>query len=508
MTASTPKFSLLIVVDEWEPKELRRLFNSLRKQTYSNFEAVLCRPESTSIQVVGQTSGLDVRYFSIPVGEGGNSWVSGINEARGNYTTVLSQGVYFEPTAFEHFASSIAYEQADVIYSDFYVEVIGSSTLQIIEQPEASPERLIQECYIGPQTFVETSLLRKVIEQSELDQTAAFHDLMLRLFSKKASIHRIPKPLFRVSGGSISEVTSLAVSTDAARNYLAQLGNDDVVEVISPTKLAIQRKLDLTTSVSVIIPTMGSSAAIRGSETVLVVDAVKSLIKSTQHTNFEIVVVYDTATPKSVLDSLKSIAGDHLVLVEFTEAFNFSKKCNVGAVSSSGDVLVFLNDDVEIISDDFLEALIAPLNQSDIGQVGVTMFFEDGTLQHGGHVYSHGVYMHSFLGATPEQFDSNAWLSLDREVAGVTAACTAVRRDTFEEVGGFWEHLPGNFNDVDFSLKIKSRGYRSLILGNLKIFHFESKTRETRTLPGEVESMHERWGLITRDPFFPGHLNK
>ena len=157
----------------------------------------------------------------------------------------------------------------------------------------------------------------------------------------------------------------------------------------------------------------------------------------------------------------------------FSGEFNFSQKCNLGFIAATGDVVVLLNDDVEVVSDDWLEELIGPLVQeADVGMTGGRLHFSNMTLQHAGHWYAGGDWTHAFLGDIMDDGVGFGALAMNREVSGATAACAAVRREVFEEVGGLTEALPAYFNDIDLSMKIAAAGYRILWMSHSVLFHF------------------------------------
>ncbi len=225
----------------------------------------------------------------------------------------------------------------------------------------------------------------------------------------------------------------------------------------------------------------------------LVVEAVRSVLAKSRRDDIEFVVVYDSVTSPALLAELREIPGARLRLVEFTEPFNFSAKVNVGALHASGDVLVFLNDDMEAESDGLIETLIAPLAESSVGATGALLLFEDGRIQHAGVTYGSGEIGHHYYKSNKKRGHYGE-LRMNREVSAVTGACLAVRREVFEEVGGFTERLPGNFNDVDFCLKVRDRGYRIVWMHEVVLHHFESISREASIKPFELNHMNRRWG--------------
>ena len=200
---------------------------------------------------------------------------------------------------------------------------------------------------------------------------------------------------------------------------------------------------------------------------------------------------------------MREIAGDKLVLVPYMEKFNFSKKMNLGVIASTGDRIVALNDDVQVISDHWLEELVAPLDEPDVGMTGAKLYFSDGTVQHAGHSYSQGGYHHVFINSAHDALGPYGDLKINRECSGVTAACAAMRREVFDEVGGFSEMLPVNFNDVDLSFKVRFLGYRILWMASCELYHFESRTRVRGMEPWEFTKSVSRWGNPEHDPYLP-----
>ena len=229
----------------------------------------------------------------------------------------------------------------------------------------------------------------------------------------------------------------------------------------------------------------------------MVTSAVRSLLERTRHRNLEFVIVYDSATPRTVLDELKAIPleGCRLRLVEFTDPFNFSEKCNVGALHASGDVLLFLNDDVEAETEGVVEQLIAPLSEPGVGATGAKLLFESSRIQHAGLVYGSGTITHKYYKeGHPYAEGSYGELWMNHEVSALTGACLAMRREVFEEVGGFCEGLPLNYNDVDICLKIRRAGHRLVWLHDVVLFHFESISRSSDVADWEMDYMCARWG--------------
>jgi GT2 family glycosyltransferase len=165
-------------------------------------------------------------------------------------------------------------------------------------------------------------------------------------------------------------------------------------------------------------------------------------------------------------------------IVKCTGAFNFSLLCNAGARAATGDHLVFLNNDTEVITRSWLERLLALAADPGVGAVGATLLYPDKTIQHAGMLpRSDGMWVHPY-----SRFPANApgvggELRIVRSVPAVTAACMMVRRDVFDEVGGFDERLPVTLNDVDLCQRIRARGRLVLVTPRARLLHYEGLSR-------------------------------
>jgi GT2 family glycosyltransferase len=291
------------------------------------------------------------------------------------------------------------------------------------------------------------------------------------------------------------------VHTDIVR---AALGDRASVTALPDGSRTLEYPLDNHPLVSIVIPTRGSSARIRGTDRVLVVEAVRGVLELSTYRNLEVVVVADDPTPQSVVDELLALGGGRVRLVRWPAAFDFSAKINRGAVSARGEYLVVLNDDVELITPDWIEVMLGLLQQEGVGLVGTMLQFEDGTVQHGGHLYRDSGAGHIAFRWPLDRDDALGSLGVDREVSGVTAACAMVSASTFRAVGGFSTLFPGNYNDVDFCLKVRTLGNSVVWTPRARLYHFESKTRVATIAPVELERLRERWSeKLLVDPYWP-----
>ena len=336
------------------------------------------------------------------------------------------------------------------------------------------------------------------------------HDLILRVTERARRIVHIPEVLYhwRVLPGSAAgdtEAKPYAVEAGrrAVQDHLDRLGIDAAATVGPYGSYRVRRSLPAERVVSIVIPTMGSSSIVWGRPRALVVDAVRSALTHSTHGNVEVVIVYDEPTPPAVLEELREVAGNRLVLVPFREKFNYSRKVNFGVLASTGDRLVILNDDVEVSTPGWLDELLGPLEEPDVGLTGAKLLYSSTTIQHAGLAYLRGGYQHPYRYTPHTAPGEFGVLALNHEVSGVTGACVGMRRETFFEVGGLAEGLPESFNDVDFCYKMLLLGYRIVYMAHCELFHFESQTRDPTATAADTRFMRSRWGVPTRDPYMP-----
>jgi GT2 family glycosyltransferase len=255
--------------------------------------------------------------------------------------------------------------------------------------------------------------------------------------------------------------------------------------------------------VSIVVPTRGSRGFIRGADRSLVLHALGSLADNSSYPAIEVILVADRATPVATLAALRQRWGRRLRVVHHDGPFNFSAQVNRGVLHSAGELVVLLNDDVEVITPDWLETMAGLALDPGVGMVGAKLLYEDGTLQHIGHLYERNDAAHLAAGAPADWPGMQADLLVQREVSGVTAACAMLRRDVFEHVGGLSPELPINFNDVDLSMKITQAGFRIVVTPYAQLFHFESRSRPRTVTASEVRVLRGRWNRrLQVDPYW------
>lgn len=398
-------------------------------------------------------------------------------------------------------------DPVDYAYSDQDLMRADGRTHTAYFKPDWSPERFRHHMYTTHFSVLRRELVDRVGGFRTGFDGSQDHDLVLRVTEQARRIEHVPKVLYhwrQVEGstaatGGGAKPYAWDAGVRAVQQHLDRLGIPARAERAHfAGHYRVVREPDRTTPVSIVIPTIGSAGIVWGRRRVMVTETIRSVIAHSARTDLEFVVVYDTPTPAEVLQELRAIEGARIKLVEFTQPFNFSAKCNVGALHASGEVLVFLNDDMEAESEGVIEQLIAPLREPGVGMTGPKLLFEELRIQHAGVTYGSGTISHAYYRVPhhPDHRGPYGELWMNREVTALTGACVAVRREVFEDVGGFTERLPVNYNDVDFSLKVRSRGLRLVWLHDVVLFHFESVSRDNKVHDWERQILTRRWGDI------------
>jgi GT2 family glycosyltransferase len=255
--------------------------------------------------------------------------------------------------------------------------------------------------------------------------------------------------------------------------------------------------------VSVIIPSIGTRGPVRGVERTFVVEAVGSVLATTAGLDLEVLVVAGRTMPSETVAHLTSLGP--VRCVDYDAEFNFSATVNLGAAHAEGTMLLLLNDDTEATEDGWLHSMLAAADPG-VGAVGARLLFEDGSLQHAGHTYRTSLD-HVGFGLPGDASGRGGLLQRRRSVAGVTAACMLTPAAVYDEVGGFTTLLPGNYNDVDYCMKLRHAGYEVVYEPAATLFHFESKSRVAGIGHDEIELIQRRWlSKLVADPYTPAHV--
>jgi GT2 family glycosyltransferase len=499
-------FTVLVPLYRTDPEHFRDMVGSVLAQTETSFELVLVDDGSEDdrlTELLAEAAAADprVRIVALPENQGiSAASQAGLEAATGRFVALLDHDDLLDPRALAVVRDALTkFPDADLLYTDEDQLHDDGSFRAAFRKPVFSPERLRGQNYIGHLSVFRRSLLTEVGGFRPGFDGSQDYDLVLRVTERARSVVHIPEVVYhwRIHRASVSHRSGNAPVFDAAQRALAEhlerTGIEGEVEQVHAVGVyRIRRTLPAPPPVTIVIPTRGSRSVVRGTERVLVVEAVRSLLARTTYPDFDVLVVADTPTPPEVREALVGLAPEKVRVLDYPYPFNYADKINFGVIRARADLLLILNDDTEVLTDDWLDSMVGLL-APDVGLVGAQLRYEDGTIQHLGLHVGRGEVMHIAEGEPADSTGPFADLLVDRETSGVTGACTLVPRRVFEEVGGLSPTLPVNFNDVDFAFKIRDAGYRLLVTPHAVLHHFESRTRRRRVTATEVQRLRGRW---------------
>ncbi len=403
----------------------------------------------------------------------------------------------------------------DVLYSDEDKIDTDGRRNGAFCKPQFSPDWLRCHMYLNHLTVYRRSLVQDVGGfRPEMDG-AQDHDLALRATERARRVIHIPRILYhwrQSESSTAADPESKSWAYEAGVRVVADALERQGVQARAIRRPGYMGIVDLVPQlrseplVSIIVPTAGGSRLIIGERIRLIDRCLQSIAERSTYPNYEVVVVLDLSTPADVVQQLRDLDAPHVRFVHNTRPFNFSEACNLGRDHSSGEVLVFLNDDTEVVTPDWLERLIVFATLDGVGAVGVKLLYSDGRIQHMG-LSSRNGFGHRAIGRAGDDVGPYGSYTVQTNVLCVTGACLAIQADRFDLVGGFTSIFPLAFNDLDLCLKLYRIGLRTMLEPQVTLVHHESSSRDPKVSDAEMELLFDRWrNLIEDDPYDNPHL--
>jgi O-antigen biosynthesis protein len=509
-----PRISILMPAYNTPQEYLEKAIESVRAQLYEDWELCICDDRS-SVEPERLRKYLQdccdsdprIKVVFSPENEGISSASNrALSLATGEFVGLLDHDDELSPNAlFECVNLLQAHPEADIIYSDEDKLEPDGTRCDPFFKPDWSPEFLLScmyTCHFGVYRRTKVNAVggfRKGFEGSQ------DYDLMLRLVERTQKVFHIPKILYhwRKSAGSTAASAaakngSIEAGRKALEEHMQRRGIPATVYNAGRENLyRVRPQISGLPLVSIIIPTKDGTSILRR--------CITSIENATSYRHFEILIVDNNSSSYSARKYFASIP--HKV-VRFSEPFNFSKINNFAVSHAKGDYFVFLNNDTEVSSREWLSSMLELCQMEGVGIVGAKLYYPNRSIQHAGVVLGVGGvagHSHKYFAANSNgYFDS---LIAVRNYSAVTAACMMVKREAFENVKGFDENLSVAFNDVDFCLRVREAGFRIVWTPYAELFHYESATRGYKTDPKEIAYMKARWGTaLEKDPYYNPNL--
>jgi GT2 family glycosyltransferase len=521
-----PRFSILTPVYETPAAVLRAMLRSVAAQRCGEWELCLVDDASQAPhvgEILARAQRADPR-IKVRRREANGGIVAASNDAlamaRGEFVALLDHDDELHPKALAEVERALATTpEADYVYTDEdKIDESGRRSGPFFK-PDWSPERMRTQMYTCHLSVLRRSLVEEVGGFDPEFEGSQDWDLVLKVTERARAVLHVPKLLYHwrtlatsaAGGGEEAKPWAFEAGGRAVQAHCERIGLPARVER-DPTDAGVyhlQPALTEHPPVSIVIPTAGNSREVRYEQVVLVNHCVRSIVESSTYPDYEIVCVADEGIEPAVLAELEEIAAGRLRLVRYEEPFNFSAKINLGAAHSEGEHLLLLNDDVEVVTPDWIERMVMYSGLAEIGAVGGRLVWEDGRLQHVGVEFEGGLSGHPYRGFAGEFPGYSNNVRIARDLLAVTGACLMTRREVFEELGGFTTELPVNYNDMDYCLKARASGRRIVYDPDTVLYHFESSSRSSEVEEWEKEWLKEHWLPSTApDPYSNPNLKR
>lgn len=506
--AYRPKISIVMPAFNTPPGWLVDAVESVRAQTYSNWELCIVDDGSSDRAMLKTLRRYRGRRGIRIIRSAGNSGISvatdlGVQAASGQFIGFLDHDDELKPNAlFEVVRLLNKQRDLDFIYSDEDKRDPDGRLTDVFFKPDWSPELLLTTNYVTHFAVYRATVLNRVGGLRPGYDGSQDHDLALRVTEATDRIAHIPLPLYtwrKVPGSAAASPEAkpwaYQAGARALQDCLRRRGHEgDVTNGLWKGSHRVRYRVQGEPSVAILIPTRDRLDLLR--------PCVESIQRLSTYRNFELIIIDNESAEEETWEYLASVKGR---VIEYPGAFNFAHMMNVAAAEARTDFLLFLNNDTEVISPGWIEAMLEYAHQAEIGAVGARLLYPEGHPQHEGIIMGLGR-------GTAGNVDHGGYFSLGQSilnVSAVTAACLMTRTSVFEELRGFDEGLRVAFNDVDYCLRTWRAGYRVVYTPYAELFHYESASRGRLHPEADETFFRARWGNPGEiiDPYYNPNLD-
>ena len=515
-----PKISILMPTYNTPEVLLREAIDSVIAQTYENWELCVADDASTApgvAELIRSYERADPRIKATYRQTNGQSTLatnSALELATGEWVTTLDHDDLLSPHALFHVIAALnSHPATQLIYSDDDKIDASGDRYDAHFKPDFSLELFRSQNYLNHLTVHRMANVRALGGWRTGFDGSHDYDLNLRLIERidPSTICHVPQVLYHQRAPSSPSAFSRNAAFRALQDHVKRLRLPAVVEEIAG--LPIHRLRfnlpDPAPLVSIIIPTRDRVDLLRMS--------VGSILEKTTYEPFEILIVDNGSLEKTTKNFLVELEREPRIRVlHYPYPFNYSAINNFAARTAVGEILALVNNDVEVISRDWLTEMVTWAAQDDVGCVGAKLYYSNNTIQHAGVILGLGELAGHSHKHYPRDHPGYFYrLKSPQTLSAVTGACLVVRKELYLNVGGMDEDsLRIALNDVDFCLKVREAGYRNVWTPFAELYHHESVSRgRENTLEKrerafkEVQFMRQKWGtLLDRDPFYSPHL--
>ncbi len=522
-----PMFSILVPIYNTDPEYLLPMIESVQNQIYPHWQLCLvddCSPKSYLKRILEHEALQDPR-ISIQLNELNQGIAVTTNDAlamaEGDYIALLDHDDEITIDALYENAKVINQTpDAGLIYSDEDKLNMKGQRVEPYFKPDYSPDLLHTNNYICHFTVIKTEIAKEIGGFREGLDGSQDHDIILRAAAASERVVHIPKILYhwrKIPGSTAVEYDSKSYAWEAGRKAVEDQLRKDEADVrvefgLLKGTYRVFREIIGEPLVSIIIPFKDKPE--------LLESCLNSILNRSSYTNFEIIGVSNNSELPETHERMAqySARDPRIRFVERNVPFNFSAICNYGVQQANGEYLLLLNNDIEVISPDWIERLLEHAQRDSVGAVGGKLLFPDGTIQHAGVVAGMvGAAGHPHKFFPDNHIGYHGRLQMVYNVSAITGAMLMVKAEKYQQVGGLDEdNLAVAYNDVDFCLKLLDHGYLNVFTPHAKATHHESISRgyedtdeKLQRLIKEQRHFLDTWSdfLAKGDPFYNPNLS-
>jgi len=522
----SPLISILLPVYNSNLKWLRRAISSVQQQFYPHWELCVVDDASTDRKLwpfLQRCARRDPRIRVMRRTENGHISAASndaLGLAKGDFVALLDHDDELAPTALYFVAVALNKNRdLQLIYSDEDKLDAQNRRSEPYFKSDWNPELFLAQNFISHLSVYRTDVVRRLGGFRIGFEGSQDYDLTLRCVEqiRPQEIEHLPWVLYHWRAGdqsTASSATAKPYAQEAARRAVQEhLERTGIGGTVVPSfDIYLQTRYALPTEhplVSIIIPTRDQASRLK--------KCLDSVFDKTDYRPYEVIVLDNETYDSETLEFLAELTKHERVRVERIEGtFNYSRLNNRGVELARGSFVALLNNDVEVINDDWLSEMVSRAVQPKVGMVGARLWYPNNTIQHGGVILgAGGIAGHAHIGLRRGEPGYFARANLAQNVSAVTAACALVRREVYLQLGGFDEKLAVTFNDIDFCLRLREAGYWIVWTPHADLIHHESTSRgfddstpkQVRFL-AEVDYMNSKWGdMLQRDPFYNPNLS-
>lgn len=523
--AQKPLISIVIPLYCTPLPYLKELLESVRRQSYENWQLCLAdgSPDDKAKEFIEKHYVREKRIVYRKLEENGGISTN-TNEAvalaAGEYLMLCDHDDTLEPDALYEIVKAINDTGADVLYTDEdKVSMDGQHYFDPNFKPDFNLFRLRENNYICHIFVVKKSLTDETgLLRSEFDGAQDF-DFILRCCEKAQKITHIPKVLYHwrchmdsTAADPSSKAYAYEAGRKAVREHYQRLGIDAKVEMTErPGWYRSHVKVQGNPLISVIIPNKDHTDDLEL--------CLFSMTRKSTYRNYEILIVENNSEKEETFEYYKKLPDRYpkARVLTWEKEFNYSAINNFAAKEAKGEYLLFLNNDVEILTPDWMEEMLQNCQQENVAAVGAKLYYPDDTIQHAGVVLGlGGIAGHIMCRASKEDPGYFGRMISVQEISAVTAACMMVKKSDFDAVGGLDETFQVAFNDIDLCMKFRAAGKKIIFTPYAELYHYESKSRGLEDTPEkqfrfdkEVKRFQEKWAqqLEMGDPYYSPNLS-